>query len=155
MVSVDLRLDIDTSTVEIAGRWFPACVLVCPPDDGKANDDWDRTLGTPWVYIPLESGALVCCQPTERSGLECSLVARSCRLSVSPADSCWLPHQLRLDGRRLVPGWQWWTGCEPAWLVEHIDRVSTFAYSQPPGPLVELRRLADEPKQPAEQGATS
>lgn len=137
-----MNVDLKISTVELAGRRFPACVLICPIAETDPRSAWDRTLGLPWVYIPLESGILVGLEEDTR-GLECRLYSRTCEFHSS--ENVWLPHWLGLHGRRIIPGWQWWSGCEEEWLVEHIDRISTFAYEQPPGPLVELRRLADEP----------
>jgi hypothetical protein len=154
-VNDDIHLDYPTSTVTIAGRPFPACMLVCPDDDEYPEPNpVQRTLGGqgdgkfgPWtdVFIPTESGLLVDLQWTPER-LDCRLSARTCHRDGQPDGDgwveMWLPHRLRIVNGHVREGSQDWTRCESWWLLEHIDRVAALPYREPPGPKCDLVRLA-------------
>lgn len=144
-----LDVDLTTSTVRIAGRRLPACLLRCPPHERQP--EWstpdDRILGLyrgdRALFVPCESGVLVEVTPDDDS-LTLVLVARTCTEDQHPADDTvlWLPEILEPRGRNVVPGYELWRHCEPWWVVEFIDRVSSYAYSEPPGPACELLPLS-------------
>lgn len=143
-----LELDVATSTIVLAGYRFPACGLRCPLDeDWPYTDDQrvlvDITTLDENVYVPMESGALINIERFANDGINARLYARTCEHQTVGSETLWLPHSLQLEGRRVVVGWQEWQGCEPEWLVEHIDRVATYSYDEPPGPACELLLLSD------------
>lgn len=142
---MSIDLDFESSIVTLAERRFPTVGLICPQGPEQSDSRYQRSLGPHalmewcWVYIPAENGILVYLSAEKST---CRLYARTCTLD--SYGGLWLPHDLFIAGGRIQAGnWMEWTGCEPDWLVEHIDRVSGLPYDEPPGPKVELLRLAE------------
>lgn len=154
-------VDLDTSTVTIAGRRFPACGLICPLVDGYDDSRADRLLGSRYgpgvlndpawhVMIPAENGVLVSVEQYDSTDVAAvALYARTCHLAHPPvADPpLWLPQDLTICNGRIVAATfhfvSRWQGAEPDWVVEFIDRVGRYPYREPPGPRAELVRYAD------------
>ncbi len=163
-----LEVDIDTSTVEFAGRRFPAVGLVCPthPDENPdAKTRAMRTLGGPYgihhtkteVYIPCENGLLVSVDDGRFLKLTVTLYVLECYESTDfSRHRGWLPAWVRLAGgqlkaedflrsRKPVPGNWFWDDADPEWTVELIDRISRFplenALDGPPCEVVKLDEL--------------
>ena len=153
-----IAIDRDASTVEIAGRIFPAAAVICPPEDGFPDrDDYDRSLGSGGgdlsVFIPAENGVLIRVEQTtvnEETGaqrLDMSIDARTCYRSDDIEGWIWLPYGVGLRNGALVAPYalhndEWdWRGCEPTWVVWFIDWVASKPFTQPEGPPVALVRL--------------
>lgn len=150
-----MRVDVAASTVEVAGRSFPACVLRCPDDEDYPHEPRDRVLGgkgklSAEVFVPLESGVLVAVEREDSTGdLFVAVKARTCeRVRDFDFDggTSWLPWSLRLDGKALVvaPGFtpnSWWARCEEWWVAEQLSRLADMSYEEPSGPSVDLLRL--------------
>lgn len=156
-----MKLDVETSTVVIGGRRFPAIYIICPP--GGADDpgsDYERMLGGTsgpgimdlavrhQVLIPCENGVLVAVEDygDDKPGYEVSLLARTCQQQPWDDTFLWMPYFVVIDHGRLaaVINWQrsrlhlpWrWEDAEAEWLTELIDRVSRMPFTQPEGPAV-------------------
>jgi hypothetical protein len=154
-------------TIVIAGERFPLCSLVCPQAPGQDEDEWNRSLGCDSKYardgyVPVENGLLVMVEQSKQDGLlTCGTFARTCELRAFPTgdvdEELWLPWWMHVDGKTLTasshPGrskcpWEW-TNCEPWWLAEHILRLSTLPYVEPPGPQVQMKSwMGEEPWPP-------
>lgn len=173
MSACPFTVDLDTSTLTLAGRRLPAVGVVCPIGPGPDNSRPERTLSAlnaghePFphieVVVPTENGVLVqLAWFKDRPGLIVQLGARTCELTPSDDDPIWLPIPLavvagrieatsRTDlGKYLLVKHLIWRDAEPDWVVEHIDRVARLPYDEPPGPRVELVRLGELPALQAE-----
>jgi hypothetical protein len=165
-----MNLDYTTSTVEIAGRRFPAANAVCPPT-GPDDTDSERdrmlaghggpgTIGLSTSYevlIPCENGVLVSVELDSKYGYKVSLHSRTCRSEPWDDTHIMIPCFVSIVGGNLVaeqhrnprggltvPSGPWrWDGAEPEWIVELIDRVGRMPFIQPPGPEVRLISLAE------------
>jgi hypothetical protein len=162
-------VDTDTSTVTIADRRFPAVCVVCPNAEGQDDSEAERLLGGEAIpvagpargrrsyqaLIPCENGVLVAVEweADTPDVYRIMLEARTCALStLDTGGPLWLPHTVGVKNGRLValpPGpyrddvaW-YWINAEPEWTVEHIDRITTMAFTQPPGPSVRLITLVE------------
>lgn len=150
-----ITVDVEASVIELAGRRLPACGLVCPPDvSERSRSRVDRSLGQVTshprykhnVYVPLESGVLVDVEWwADRGTYDVGVYARTCGNGIV-GECVYLPITLMIAGTELVP-WQvrggpWdWRGCEGWWVVEHIDRLASLGYREPPGPRCEVLSL--------------
>lgn len=116
-----MKVDIETSTVIIGGRRFPAVGLVCPEEaEPPTEGRWDRVLGGPGVptepypfeglsvYVPLENGVLVDVESgrgmnPHADTLYVMLYARTCEWSTSPhGEGLWSPHMMARVGKQIV-----------------------------------------------------
>lgn len=153
MQPICIDLEPATSTIRIGERRFPACVVRCPPTEYQRNDPPDSLVlgskagATSWLsaFVPMENGAMINVEWT-RGRCDAVLYARTCALFPDATETIWLPHHLHLMGRRICAGckgpWEWRL-CEAEWLAEHIERLSTYAYTEPEGPACELIPLKD------------
>lgn len=155
---MNLDLDLEKSTVTIAGTRFPACALVCPVAPGQVDIlRHQRLLGergtySEGVYIPMENGALAELDIDVTTGLYLLTIrSRHCRLEMNygdPLGPLWLPENLCVSSlipRLFIPGFQYWGACEADWLAETIQRFATYEVSDTTldGPLAELIRLTE------------
>lgn len=149
-----MRADPATSTVTLADRRFPACCAVCPPYGDDPSSPRSRLLGgvarrSQQYFVPCENGVLVTVEEHDGAGghYELGLLARTCTLNDRDPDGpLWLPHFVGLLGGALVSGvarstW-YWSGAEPDWTCELVDRVAGLAFAEPDGPRVELVSVA-------------
>lgn len=166
-----MKLDIDSSTVVLAGRRFPAANAVCPPlgpDD--TDSDRDRMLaghggpgimGTATSYevlIPCENGVLVSVeQYSDKVGYKVSLHSRACHHEPWDDQQILIPYFVSITygelvahanrnsrGAVIAPTGVWrWDDAEPEWIVELIDRINKMPFTQPQGPQVRLITLAE------------
>jgi hypothetical protein len=142
-----LNVDVAKSMVCLGDRRFPVCALVCPDYGGHPRGErllgGDSPGGGPW-FVPCESGLLIELEVDDPQGLRVSLSARSCHLEpdgVVDDVAYWMPWLFNLHGAEFVPVTTYpvmWYGATPEWTVGLIDRVSRYAYHQPPGPEVEI-----------------
>jgi len=157
-----MKLNLKRSEVTLGDRRFPACALICPPDD-VGGTDWDRSLGGmevpgyPYAYVPGENGILVeIAQEPDSRSYAVHLYSRTCEHAETPSGEwTWLPQALSIvqnrigvhkDSRGLIQGAWHWDRADEWWVVEHIDRVTQLPYDEPPGPRVQLVRLGDSPE---------
>lgn len=150
-----IELDEATSTVTIAGRRFPACVMLCPlNDEDEVVSDWDRALGAgsnlmTEALIPMENGVVFHVEQNLSDGrVWCRMDAVTCTLvqyvRFSDEDrDMWVPHQLGVhvcgaDTHLCEGAFTVWQDCELWWVVEQVDRVSAMHVRAPPGPRCEL-----------------
>lgn len=142
-------IDRAASTVEIAGRRFPAVALICPLADDHEESEADRALGSGGgdqsVYIPAENGLLFQVQEQRNEryhGIDLYPSARTCEQVHSNDEWLWLPWSVAVIKGRLVAGksnvWCW---AEAEWVVETIVRLSRLPFTQPEGPPVQLVSL--------------
>lgn len=147
-----VTLDIERSTVTIAGVTFPAAIVICPPDrpeDGD-GDEFARVIGWPGdlaeVYIPAENGVLFGVQAEPAvGGLTLTLDCHVCEWVALGGEGCWLPLSLQLVGKTLR-AWDprcrhpfRWFGADPDWVAETITRLSGFPIADTlDGPRVRL-----------------
>lgn len=149
-----MTIDRTASTVEIAGRTFPAVALICPPVPDSEYSEEDLALaagrGDQSVYIPAENGVLFRVEEKSNEryhGLDLSIDARTCERSWAGDEWLYLPWEVGLldgelitDGKRHSAAWDWrWA--EPDWVVETIDRLARKPFQQPEGEPVRLVRL--------------
>jgi hypothetical protein len=158
-----ILIDRTASTVEIAGRRFPAVGLICPPEDDRPQEsERDRALaaggGDQSVYVPAENGVLFRVEEGRNEhhhGLSLDINARTCRRYYSGGEWLWLPCDVAVIDGELLPGsWSNWYWAEPDWVVETIDRLSHKPFTQPDGPLCQLVRL-DHFEQTCDAGSPS
>jgi hypothetical protein len=118
-----ITLHIDTSTVVIGNKAFPACAVIPPAPDYEPDlSRWNRILGDPWtrwtpradtslgrqlrgtahlmVYVPMENGALCTVSGDNRQpGYTVQLHHHTCVRSDDPSDPgrwLWMPADMML-----------------------------------------------------------
>ena len=138
----------------VGDRTYPIAAVICPVYADPDESTWNRALGTrggkyPSYIIPCENGLLVEMQ-NEADDWHITLMARACYLArESSGERLWMPWPVHLVRGMLIPylqvpgcripGTFYWTHATSEWACEHIDRLSRLPFSQPHGPLVELR----------------
>lgn len=156
--------ELETSTIRILDRHYPACCLICPPYGEDDDPEYERMLGGPatpvvadhayQAMIPCENGLLVAIEWMKNDPSTCTigLDARSCSINKFPDQrDLYLPYFVALHEGRLVPlvrprdgrGKVEWAGAEPDWAIEFIDRMAALPFEQPPGPQVRLITLQE------------
>jgi len=161
-------LQIELSTIVLAGRMFPAAIMVCPPTTKQEEDGqpWTkRALGgqsfLSWnVHIPMENGFLAAVErshygpknPDPGWTWDLQVWSRTCHLREQDnEDEIWLPffgdvvgNEIFTERRPDVGGIFSWGHCREDWLVEMIDRLGTMAaHHDRTGPQVTLKKLSD------------
>lgn len=150
-----LDVHLDTSTVTINGRRFPAVAVITPIDGSPNRTRYDRLLGPPsCVYIPCENGVMIGVERDEfLPEYSVWLSAHQCSLDFFDHQPSLFPTFMEIRARALVPVLNFralgpfsWSGASSEWLVEHIDRVGRLPCTLPDGPLVTVLSLkaADE-----------
>lgn len=158
-----MNINVASSIVEIGGRTFPACVLVCPPyGDNDHTTEQERVLGgrgggtklvpafSDYIYVPCENGILVEIeQAQDQLGYEVTLRCPTCSPVLSDALPIFIPETVALVGHRPVAqprphrqGITTWRNGEGEWVAELIERVSKMEFFIPPGPRVTLKPLS-------------
>lgn len=159
-----MNIDYEHSMVQIADRWFPSVVVLCPPVALVDEPPFDRVdfslVGGVMATVPLENGVLVEIVEDTRDGVPCLdvyLLGRRCDYHVNAGDKPqWLPQFLGLDGTRLFVApralaFVHHEDPDPEWLCEWIDRVSRLHLPDDgDGPYVTLLPMRELPKLRAE-----
>lgn len=162
-----IEVDYEYDRALIAGQWFPACSVICPPYAGHTDDPASRILfahrGRDELThpdtvvadfaVPLENGALVNIteQIGENPGIWLSIDSRYCERSRDLDDPLWLPIMLHpidkiLCGCSKVSHWKHFDRCEPDWVAEAIQRWATYevvdGHCNVESPQLQIIRLA-------------
>lgn len=150
-----IELDVDRSTIRLAGTTLPLVVLVCP----KHDDEPDRSPGSFALaselrrgvngFVPMENGAVADVYQGEDRRIFLSLYSHRCieYEPVHPEDTpSWIPGPLQPVDGRLVSGIKntiRWHDCEPDWVVETIHRMSRLPVDHPDGPACRIVTYAE------------
>lgn len=138
----DVKLDLTTSTLLLAGETFAASALVAPNGEVWGGPEYKDTPEQGWyAYIMLKNGAamnveLVANDRRRLNELTFSLWLVYPALDGAPTDdACPLKMALR-DGRIVRAGIRdttGWTGAHPDWALEHILRLNKKPIEAPIG----------------------